>query len=632
MRQRPAPGSSVSSVLGISAFYHDAAAAVVRDGEIVAAAQEERFSRRKHDPSFPRDAAEYCLREADLRVDDLSAVAFYEKPWIKFERILMTSLAAAPRGVRPFLRAMPLWLKQKLWTHRVIREELGWEGEIVFPEHHESHAASAFAPSPFRRSAFLTLDGVGEWATGSWGRARRKAPGSGVEIRRELRFPHSLGLLYSAFTAYLGFRVNSGEYKMMGLAPYGDPVYRDRILKEVVDLRLDGSLRLELDFFRYHRGLRMTSRRFHELFGGPPREPGGEITPRHMDLARSIQAVTEEAVLRMARHVREETGEENLCMAGGVALNSVANGELARSDLYDRVWIQPAAGDAGGAVGAAFVGWRRLAGGEEPPHLRRDRGGDGQRASLLGPAFAPDRIAGWLEREGIPHDRRGGEGAVQVAADHLAAGRVVGWFSGRMEYGPRALGSRSILADPRDPEMQSVLNRKIKGRESFRPFAPSCLVEDAAEWFEAEEACPYMLRVVPVREERLRPPTPEEEGAEGLERLRVTLSEIPAVTHVDGTSRIQTVDRRDHPRFHALLRAFRERTGCGMVVNTSFNRSGEPIVCTPEDAYRCFMGTGMDVLVLEDCVLRKGEQPESPEETAVEGPDRGTGPGEAAWG
>lgn len=622
----------MTTVLGISAFYHDAAAAVVRDGEIVAAAQEERFSRRKHDPSFPRSAAEYCLREADVRVDDLSAVAFYEKPWIKFERILMTFLASAPRGLRAFLRAMPLWLKQKLWIHRVIRDELGWEGDIVFPEHHESHAASAFAPSPFRRAAFLTLDGVGEWATGSWGRAERRMPGSGVAIRRELRFPHSLGLLYSAFTAYLGFRVNSGEYKMMGLAPYGDPSYRDRILEEVVDLRPDGSLRLELDFFRYHRGLRMTSGRFHELFGGPPREPDGELTRRHMDLARSIQAVAEEAIFRMARHVHEETGEENLCMAGGVALNSVANGKLARSDLFDRIWIQPAAGDAGGAVGAAFVAWRRLAGEEDPPHLQREGAADGQRASLLGPAFAPERIGAWLGREGIPHERPGPEGAVQAAADHLADGRVVGWFSGRMEYGPRALGSRSILGDPRDPEMQSVLNRKIKGRESFRPFAPSCLREDAADWFETEEACPYMLRVVPVREERLRSPTPEERAVEGLDRLRLNLSEVPAVTHVDGTSRVQTVDRHDHPRFHSLLRAFKDRTGCGMLVNTSFNRSGEPIVCTPEDAYRCFMDTEMDLLVLEDCVLRKEEQPEPAGEATVEGPDRGTGPGEAAWG
>lgn len=621
----------MSSVLGISAFYHDAAAAVVRDGEIVAAAQEERFSRRKHDPSFPRNAAEYCLREAGLGVNDLAAVAFYEKPWIKFERILMTSLASAPRGVRAFLRAMPPWLKQKLWTHRVLREELGWDGEIVFPEHHESHAVSAFAPSPFRRAAFLTLDGVGEWTTGSWGRAERGAAGSGVEMRRELRFPHSLGLLYSAFTAYLGFRVNSGEYKMMGLAPYGDPTYRDRILEEVVDLGPDGSLRLEMDFFRYHRGLEMTSRRFHDLFGGPPRDPEGEITRRHMHLARSIQAVAEEAIFRMARHVREETGEENLCMAGGVALNSVANGKLARSGLFDRVWIQPAAGDAGGAVGAAFVAWRRLAD-AEPPHLGGDRGGDGQRASLLGPSFAPDRIAAWLHREGVPHDRPGPDGAVQAAADHLAEGRVVGWFSGRMEYGPRALGSRSILADPRDPEMQSVLNRKIKGRESFRPFAPSCLREDAAEWFETDGECPYMLRVVPVREERLRPLTPEEGAVEGFERLRVSRSPVPAVTHVDGTSRVQTVDRRDHPRFHSLLRAFRDRTGCGMLVNTSFNRSGEPIVCTPEDAYRCFMGTEMDVLVLEDCVLTKEDQPERAAETAVAGHDRGTGPAEAAWG
>lgn len=591
-------------ILGISAFYHDAAAALVDgDGRIVAAAQEERFSREKHDFSFPRQAIRYCLAEAGIGVDDLELVAFYEQPWVKFERILETHLAHAPRGIRPYLKAMPIWLKEKLWIGRIIERELGYEGRIIYPEHHESHAASAFYPSPFERAAILTMDGVGEWATATWGLGE----GADLELRRELQFPHSLGLLYSAFTYYTGFRVNSGEYKVMGLAPYGQPRYADLIRDELMELRPDGSFRLNMEYFRYTRGLTMTSEAFHTLFGGPPRAPESELTERHMDLARSIQAVTEEVMLRMARHTRRETGAENLCMAGGVALNSVGNGKILREGIFDRVWIQPAAGDAGGAVGAALFAYHRVLGRDRTVDPGRDR----QEGSYLGPAYDPNAVTAWLDRHGLPYRRLDRTAVAAEAARRLADRQIVGWFAGRMEFGPRALGARSILADARDPEAQRTLNLKIKYRESFRPFAPACLEERAGDWFDLETPSPYMLVVAPVREARRRPV--EDTAARGLDRLRLELSEIPAVTHVDYSARVQTVGTEPETGFRRLLEAFEDETGCPVVVNTSFNRRGEPIVCSPGDAYACFMQTEMDVLVLEDHVLLKDEQPSAAE-------------------
>jgi carbamoyltransferase len=586
-------------ILGISAFYHDSAAALVdHEGRVVAAAQEERFSRLKHDARFPRHAIRHCLDRAGVGIEDLELVAFYEKPWVKFERILETQLAYAPRGFRPFLKAMPIWLKEKLWIGRMIEKELGYEGRIIYPEHHESHAASAFFASPFRRAAILTMDGVGEWATSAWG----TGADSRISLTRELHFPHSLGLLYSAFTYYTGFTVNSGEYKVMGLAPYGQPRYVDRILQELIDLKPDGSFRLNMDHFAYGHGLTMTSSSFHELFGGPPREPESELTQRHMDLARSVQEVVEEVMLRMARHVRSETGERQLCMAGGVALNSVGNGRIIREGIFDDVWIQPAAGDAGGSLGAALFAYHHVLGRER----RVDGVHDAQRGSYLGPAFDAAEIGTWLEEAGLPHTSLDDREAPRTVASLIAERNVVGWFSGRMEFGPRALGARSILADPRDPEAQARLNAKIKFRESFRPFAPACLAERAPEYFELEGASPYMLVVAPVREEHRRRGG---DRLQGLDRLKAPLSVIPAVTHVDHTARVQTVGTATHPAFRGLLESFEEDTGCPMVVNTSFNRRGEPIVCTPADAYECFMRTEMDVLVLEGHLLFKEDQP-----------------------
>ncbi len=589
------------TVLGISAFYHDSAACLVQDGEIVAAAQEERFTRIKHDHRFPRHAVEYCLRQAGIGVGELSAVAFYDKPWLKFERLLETYLAFAPRGLASFLTSMPLWLKQKLWMGELLKKELGWTGEVYFPEHHQSHAASAFFPSPFARAAVLTLDGVGEWATASWGVGHDNR----VELRAELRFPHSLGLLYSAFTYYTGFKVNSGEYKVMGLAPYGEPRYVDAILSHLMDLKEDGSFWLDQSYFNYCQGLTMTSERFHRLFGGPPRQPESELTQREMDLARSLQEVTEEVVRRMARHVRRETGEKHLCLAGGVALNCVANGKVLREKIFDDIWIQPAAGDAGGALGAALFVWHQV--------LSRTRatgdGRDRQAGSYLGPAYSSEAIAAWLEARGLPYHRLADGGAPAAAARLLADGKVVGWLAGRMEFGPRALGARSILGDARRPEMQSVMNLKIKYRESFRPFAPSVLAEDVQEYFQLDRESPYMLLVADVQPARRREMSEEERGRFGIAKLNVPRSDIPAVTHVDYSARIQTVHRRDHPRFHQLLEEFKKLTGCAVIVNTSFNVRGEPIVCTPEDAYLCFMRTEMDALVLEDCILYKEEQP-----------------------
>ena len=587
-------------ILGISAFYHDAAAALIDSaGEVVAAAQEERFTRVKHDPGFPREAVAYCLSEAGIGMDQVELVAYYEQPWVKFERILETTLAYAPRGVTPFMKAMPLWLREKLWIGRLLERDLGYGGTIIYPEHHESHAASAFFPSPFERAAILTLDGVGEWSTTTWGTGE----GNRIALDRELEFPHSLGLLYSAFTYYTGFRVNSGEYKVMGLAPYGQPKYASLILDELMDLKGDGSFRLDMDYFAYGHRMTMTNARFHSLFGGPPRAPGSVLTQRTMDLASSIQAVAGEVMLRMARHVRRETGMPHLCLAGGVALNAVGNGIILRENIFDGLWIQPAAGDAGGALGAALFAHHQV---RDMPR-RADGRTDRQRGSYLGPCFTSEEIGAWLDAEDIPHRRLEPAAAADEVAGLLAERSVVGWLSGRMEFGPRALGARSILADPRDPEAQRTLNMKVKFRESFRPFAPACLEERAPEWFELETASPYMVLVAPVRKERRRQP---EESAEGLDRLRQALSDVPAVTHVDYSARVQTVSPERHGPFRALIEAFEARTGCPMVVNTSFNRRDEPVVCTPADAYACFMQTGMDALVLEDRLLFKPGQPE----------------------
>jgi carbamoyltransferase len=588
-------------ILGISAFYHDSAACLVVDGRVVAAAQEERFTRKKHDHRFPRCAVEYCLAEAGgLAGSDLDAVAFYDKPWLKFERLLETYLAFAPAGLPSFLKAMPLWLKQKLWMGDLIKKEVGFEGPLYFPEHHQSHAASAFYPSPFQRAAVLTLDGVGEWATASWGIGHDHL----LEQRQELMFPHSLGLLYSAFTYYTGFKVNSGEYKVMGLAPYGEPKYVRTILEHLVDLKDDGSFRLNQRYFNYCQGLTMTSRAFDRLFGGPPRAPESKLTQREMDLARSVQDVTEEIMLHQARYVRRQTGERHLCLAGGVALNCVANGKILREGIFDDLWIQPAAGDAGGALGAALFVWHQVQGNPRQASGTRDS----QRGSYLGPAYDGEAIAAWLEREGIPHEKLDPTEVPRVAASLIAAEKVLGFLSGRMEFGPRALGARSILGDARSPSMQSVMNLKIKYRESFRPFAPACLEEDVAEYFELDRPSPYMLLVAPVVERRRRAMTAGESELWGIDKLNVPRSDVPAITHVDYSARIQTVNG-EHPVFYQVLQAFKEKTGYGILVNTSFNVRGEPIVCTPQDAYLCFMRTEMDALLLENCLLLKEEQP-----------------------
>ena len=586
-------------ILGISAFYHDSAACLLRDGEILAAAQEERFTRKKHDHHFPGNAVRYCLAEAGISAEDLNEVAFYDKPWLKFERLLETYLAFAPRGLKSFLTAMPLWLKKKLAIGDVVKRELGWQGKLFFPEHHQSHAASAFYPSPFERAAVITVDGVGEWATASWGTGH----GNELTCRAEMRFPHSLGLLYSAFTYYTGFKVNSGEYKVMGLAPYGRPTYAQKILDELVDLRDDGSFRLNMRHFNYCQGLTMTSDSFHELFGGPPRTPESEVTQRDMDLARSVQDVTEEIMLRMARHVRKESGEKNLCLAGGVALNCVANGKLLDKRIFERIWIQPAAGDAGGALGAALFTWHQI---KENP--RRSTLRDRQNGSYLGPAFDKSDILSWAKENGYPC-RDLDKSVFRETAELLASEKIVGWFNGRMEFGPRALGGRSIVGDPRSPTMQSVMNMKIKHRESFRPFAPSCLLEDVSEFFKLDQASPYMLLAVPVVKSHRRQMDESEEGLFGIEKLNKIRSDIPAVTHVDYSARVQTVEAEDNAAYHALIKAFKKCTGYGLIINTSFNVRGEPIVCTPEDAYLCFMRTDMDALVIEGILFQKEAQP-----------------------
>ena len=593
-------GDFFMNILGISAFYHDSAACIVREGEILASAQEERFTRKKHDASFPAHAIEFCLKQAGCKASELEAVAFYEKPFLKFERLLESHLACAPRGILSFLQAMPLWTKQKLWIKDHIQKELGFEGKIIFPEHHESHAASAFFPSPFEEAAFLTMDGVGEWATTSFGVGK----GNKLEMVADIRFPHSLGLLYSAFTYYTGFKVNSGEYKVMGLAPYGRPVYKDLILRELIDLKEDGSFKLNMSYFDYVAGLRMTNRRFHKLFGGPPRKPEARVTQRDMDLARSIQEVTEEAMLRISRHVHQVTGQKNLCLAGGVALNCVGNGRILCEGPFENIWIQPASGDAGGALGAALFAWHQYLGKPRSADGKNDR----MRGSYLGPEFSEAEIETFLTKRQIPFLRLPDTEMPEKIADLIAQGKVVGWFQGAMEFGPRALGGRSILGDPRSSTMQEQMNLKIKFRESFRPFAPSVLAEKAAEYFELKGESPYMLLVTPVQKKWCRAMTVEEKRLEGIELLNVKRSEIPAVTHVDYSARVQTITPTQNPRFHQLLKAFDAKYGCPVMINTSFNVRGEPIVCTPEDAYRCFMRTEMDYLVLGNCLLNKDQQ------------------------
>lgn len=596
----------MTAILGISAYYHDSAAALVVDGQIVAAAQEERFTRKKHDHRFPTEAIDYCLTEAGITPEQLDYVGFYDKPLLKFERLLETYLSYAPAGFKSFLEAMPLWLRQKLHLPREMRKALdgAYRKRFVFTEHHESHAASAFFPSPFEKAAIITLDGVGEWATASYGTGE----GNRIHLSHEMRFPHSIGLLYSAFTYFTGFRVNSGEYKLMGLAPYGEPIYADLIYEKLIDLKDDGSFRMDMSYFNYCQGLTMTGPKFAELFGGPARKPESPITQREMDLAASIQLVTEEIMLRTARHVHELTGMKNLCLAGGVALNCVGNGRILREGPFENVWIQPAAGDAGGALGVALFTWHQLL--NNPRTANPD---DSQTGSLLGPRFATDDIAAFLDETGATYERIDDEDALcDRVAGLMAEEKVVGLMQGRMEFGPRALGARSIIGDPRSRQMQSVMNLKIKFRESFRPFAPCVLRERVHEFFEMrpDENSPYMLLVAPVAESK-RTHDAETENFRGLDKLKAIRSELPAITHVDCSARVQTVDEKRHGLYYRLIKAFEQKTGCPVIINTSFNIRGEPIVCTPADAYRCFLATNMDVLVLENCVLLKANQPEA---------------------
>jgi carbamoyltransferase len=592
-------------ILGISCFYHDAAACLLEDGEIVAAAQEERFTREKHDQSFPLNAIRYCLAESGGSEVEVEAVAFYDKPILKFHRIVETYLATAPRGLRPYMKAIPVWLREKLWMEPTIRDNLAEAGitytDLYFPEHHESHAASAFYPSPFEEAAVMTVDGVGEWATASIG----VGEGSSLRLVEELVFPHSLGLLYSAFTYFTGFRVNSGEYKLMGLAPYGEPVYKDLILEHLLDLKDDGSFRLDMEYFAYLDDLVMTSEKFDALFGGPARKSEAPVTRREMDIARSIQEVTEEIVLRMARHASDLTGKKNLCLAGGVALNCVANGRLVREGPFEDIWVQPAAGDAGGSIGAALAVWHSTLGNERRLDGRSDR----MQGSYLGPEFGRDDIKAFLDANGCLYEELSDEAWAPAIAKKIADESVVGLFHGRMEFGPRALGNRSIVADPRSPEMQSKLNMRIKFRESFRPFAPSCLEERVSDYFELDRSSPYMLLVAPVRADRCLAAKGDERDLEIHEWVNRPRSDLPAITHVDNSARIQSVSRETNPDYYRLIEAFEELTGCAAIINTSFNVRGEPIVCTPSDAYRCFMRTDMDCLILGPFLLEKGAQP-----------------------
>jgi carbamoyltransferase len=594
-------------ILGISAFYHDSAACLLRDGEIVAAAQEERFTRKKGDASFPRHAVQYCLEAGGIATHDLAYVGFYDKPLLKFERILETYLGVSPNGFLQFLKAGPVWLKEKLFLDRELRHSLGgYVGEILYSEHHESHAASAFFPSPFEEAAIVTMDGVGEWATATLGVGR----GNDIQLLRELRWPDSLGLLYSAFTYFTGFKVNSGEYKVMGLAPYGRPTYVQRIYDHLIDLREDGSFRLNQKYFNYLSGLTMTNGAFAQLFDGPPREPETKLTQREMDLARSVQDVCEEIMLRMVRTAYRETGLDRLCLAGGVALNCVGNGRILREGPFKEIWIQPAAGDAGGALGVAQLIWHRHC-----QQARATTGGDQMRGAFLGPAFSDGEIEKFLRQQGAVFERLNRKDLLERVAGIMANEKVVGWFNGRMEFGPRALGSRSIVGDPRSPRMQAQMNIKIKFREGFRPFAPSVLRERANDYFELDCDSPYMLLVAPVQPSRRIGLTPEQQRLWGIDLLNIPKSDIPAVTHVDYSARIQTVSRDTNPDYYDLIKEFERQTGCGVVVNTSFNVRGEPIVCTPEDAYRCFMRTHIDVLVLGPFVVEKTRQPEWEEKT-----------------
>ncbi len=597
------------NILGISAYYHDSAAALVRDGAIVAAAQEERFSRKKHDAGFPAGAINSCLEQGGITLSDVDEVVFYDKPLVKFERLLETYLTYAPQGFKSFVAAMPVWLKEKLYLKATLKRELAALGglkekqlpALLFAGHHQSHAASAFYPSPYEKAAVLCLDGVGEWATTSvW-----LGDGHALTPQWELDFPHSLGMLYSAFTYYTGFRVNSGEYKLMGLAPYGEPKYVDLILEHLIDLKADGTFRLNMDYFNYATGLTMTNRRFAELFGAPARTPETEIAQKEMDIARSIQEVTEEVVLRLARTVHRELGTDYLCLAGGVALNCVANGRILREGPFKDIWIQPAAGDAGGALGAALVAWYDY---HDQP--REVNGHDSMAGSYLGPRYRDADIKAQLDAQGAVYERLDDAALLERLSEILADEKVVGWFQGRMEFGPRSLGGRSIIGDARSTKMQSVMNLKIKYRESFRPFAPAVLAEDVSEYFELDRPSPYMLIVAPVKESLRVPMTAEQQQLFGIQKLHVPRSRIPAITHVDYSARVQTVHAQSNPRFHELLARFKERTGCSVLVNTSFNVRGEPIVCTPEDAYRCFMRTEMDYLVVENYLLAKPDQPE----------------------
>lgn len=589
-------------ILGISAFYHDSAACLLEDGKIIAAAQEERFTRKKHDHNFPVNAIDYCLKFRGADAGNLDYIAFYDKPFLKFERLLESYLAYAPYGLKSFIKAMPLWIKEKLWMKNYIGEKTGFSGKIIFPEHHLSHAASAFYASPFQEAAFLTLDGVGEWTTSSFGTGR----GNTIEILAEQRFPHSLGMLYSAFTYYTGFRVNSGEYKVMGLAPYGEPKYKDIILKELIDLKQDGSFRMNMEYFNFGAGLTMTSSKFHDLFGGDPREPESPLTQKQMDLARSIQDVTDDIMLLTGRHIRKETSMKYLCLAGGVALNCVSNGKLLRSGTFDDIWIQPAAGDAGGALGAALFTWYAYLNNTRPADDKTDF----QSGSYLGPSFSNEEIEAYLKSADAVYTKLDDDQLIDSTASLISEENVIGWFQGRMEFGPRALGARTIIGDARSVTMQQKMNLKIKFRESFRPFAPSVLAESVSEYFEIDRKSPYMLLVADVRKERRKAMTDKQEKLFGIEKLNVPRSDIPAVTHIDYSARIQTVHSETNPRYHRLLEKFREKTGYGVIVNTSFNVRGEPIVCSPRDAYLCFMRTGMDYLVMGNYILDRKKQPE----------------------
>jgi len=588
-------------ILGISAFYHDSAACLLHDGKIIAAAQEERFTRIKHDHEFPVNAVKYCLKEAGIDINEVDYVAFYDKPITKFSRILETYLAYPGKGWKTFLMAVPVWLKQKLWISDYVKKELNYEGKVLFPEHHESHAASAFFPSPFKQAAFLTVDGVGEWATSSYGVGKDNK----VEIKAEIHFPHSLGLLYSAFTYVTGFKVNSGEYKVMGLAPYGEPKYVKAIYDNLIEVFEDGSFKMNMDYFDYATGLTMTNSKLDKLFGHP-RKPESELTQREMDLARSVQDVTEEIVIKMARHIRKETGEKYLCLAGGVALNCVANGKLLRENIFDDIWIQPAAGDAGGAIGAALIVYHHYLNNPALPKNGRDL----QKGSYFGPAYSNEAIEKILSHYKIPYHCFEDEQLVDTAADLLKEENVIGWFQGRMEFGPRALGNRSIIGDARSSEMQKKMNLKIKYRESFRPFAPSVMADKVGEWFELDRESPYMLIVADIKKDKQRKMTDKENQLWGIDKLNIIRSEIPAVTHVDYSARIQTVHPEDNARYYALIKKFYEKTGCPVIVNTSFNVRGEPIVESPMDAYKCFMRTEMDILILGNYILYKKEQPE----------------------